>query len=522
MTSTGLQPKRGMILPSESSLTRRAMTGAGWLIAWRMVSRALGFLSTLVLARLLVPADFGLVAMATTFAGAMDSLSQLSVEDMLLRRVEDDTRLHDAAFTLQVARAVLTGGLIAAGAPIAAEWFHEPRLVPVLLVLGGLSAIGGFENIGLVAFRRQLRFDAQFRLSLIPRLLQVLATVGIAWEWHTYWALLAGMAVTRLARLVMTYVLHPYRPRFGLRGWRELAGFSGWLWATGLVRLVWDRYDQFLIGPVFGAASMGLFQVARAVAWLPVTELLSPASDVLLAGFSARQREGNRTTPASAPLGVAAMMLLTPLILIMSGGAGDVVRVMLGSSIGWQPAIPLVAIFALVCFPSPLFHVARAAMIARGLVRQEFVAMVFATGVRVGVIWFAVRGYSLSVVASAAVGCAILECGLFCIQLGRSGALGVRQVGGASFRLALAAAVTAIALWRTGLGWTAIRGEESLGVALDRLALLGLGAFGLFWGCLVLLWWAAKRPQGPERILVMLLNQGAFLLRARFKRILRA
>ncbi|MGC8477130.1 MAG: oligosaccharide flippase family protein [Acetobacteraceae bacterium] len=502
-------------MPAEPSLTRRAVMGAGWLVAWRMVSRALGFISTLVLARLLVPADFGLVAMATTFSGAIDSLSQFSVEDMLVRRVEDDTRLHDAAFTIQLGRAVLTGALIAAGAPFAADWFHEPRLVPVLLVLGGLSVVSGFENIGLVAFRRALRFDVQFRLSLIPRLLQVLTTVGVALEWRSYWALLAGMAVTRLARLIMTYLVHPYRPRLGLRGWRELAGFSGWLWAASLARLVWDRYDPFLIGPAFGAASLGVFQIAQAVAQLPVTELVAPASDVLLAGFSAGQREGSRAVAAPAPLGVAAVMLLTPIVLTLSAGAGDVVRIMLGGALRWSPAVPLVSLFSLTCLISPVGYVVRASMIARGLVRREFGAMICAAAVRVWLIWLAVQANSLPVVAGAAVACAVVETVLFCFQLGRAGALGIRQAGGSSVRLVLAAVVTAIALWRTGLGWVAVPGVPPLGAAMEHLTLLALAGSGLFVGGLGLLWWIAGRPEGAERILLRVMLQAIAPLRAR-------
>lgn len=500
---------------ADTSLARRALTGAGWLIGWRMISRTLGFLSTLVLARLLVPADFGLVAMATTFSGAIDSLSQFSVEDMLVRRVEDDTRLHDAAFTLQVMRGILTGGLIAASAPFAAEWFHEPRLVPVLLVLGALSAVAGFENIGLVAFRRQLRFDVQFRLSLIPRLLQVLTTVGIAWEWRSYWALLAGMAVTRLARLVMTYVVHPYRPRFGLGGWRELAGFSGWLWMASLARLVWDRFDAFLIGPAFGTASLGLYQIAQAVALLPVTELVVPASDVLLAGFSAGQREGNRTTIAPAPLGLAALILLTPIVLTMSSGANDVVRIMLGSSVRWAPAAPLVAVFSLICLISPMAYVARAAMIARGLVRQEFIVIACSAAVRVWVIWLAVRGHSLPAVAGAALGCAGVEVVLFCVQLGRFGALGLKQSRGATLRLALAATGTAILLRYGGIGWRTAHDIPSIVAAIDHLVVLGLTNSILIWGTLGLMWWVCGCPEGAERITMRALEQAAIKLRAR-------
>ncbi len=186
------------------SLMRRTVIGASWLVAWRMVTRLLGLVSTLVLARVLVPADFGLVAMATTFAVAVEALSQLGLQDALVRHPEGE-RLRDTAFTLQLGRAVATSLVVAVAAPGAAWWFAEPRLVPVLLILAATSLVSGAENIGIVAFRRDMRYDKQFLLLSGPRLLQVAVTIPLALWLHSYWALLAGIVVSRVARTVMTH-----------------------------------------------------------------------------------------------------------------------------------------------------------------------------------------------------------------------------------------------------------------------------------------------------------------------------
>jgi len=496
---------------TDTSIARRSLIGAGWMIAWRMVTRALGFVSTLVLARLLVPADFGLVAMATAFSGAVDALSQFGVEDMLIRRAEDDTRLHDAAFTLQAGRSVLTGGLIALGAPVAARWFAEPRLVPVLVVLGVLSGLAGFENIGMVAFRRDLRFDMQFRVSLIPRLLQVVATIAVAWLTRSYWALLAGMAVMRLVRLAMTYAVHPYRPRFSLAGWRELAEFSFWLWLASLARLVWDRFEPFVVGPKFGAASLGAYQIAGLVAVLPISEFVAPAADVLLAGFSLAQRDGNRATQDSVPLALALLLLLAPMGLAMSAGAGDVVRVLLGAK--WAVAGPLVSVFAFYCLWAPAGYVCRALLVATGKVRREFVVMAAVAAIKVVVIWEAVRTYGLVVVAGASVACSAIETLLFVAQIWPvRGPAGRRALGGL-VRVALGGLVAWGALEQTGVGWgspgmAAPSGNPAgIGVAVLHLILLGVVAVGACWGSVAALWFMAGRPQGPETLLTRVAGQ---------------
>ena len=87
-----------------ASVASRTVIGATWMIAWRMATRSLGLISTLVLARLLVPSDFGLVAIATTFAAAIDSLSELGLQAALVRQPDDDPSLYDTAFTMQAIR----------------------------------------------------------------------------------------------------------------------------------------------------------------------------------------------------------------------------------------------------------------------------------------------------------------------------------------------------------------------------------------------------------------------------------
>ena len=142
---------------ARGSLTRKTIIGGAWLLLWRIVSRSLGLVSTLVLARLLMPSDFGLVAMATAFSLGVEALSQLGLQEALVRRREQGLDLHHTAFTLQSCRAVTTGFVIASGAPAAAWWFGEPRLVTVLLMLAGLTVLNGAGECG---YRRVSPGDA--------------------------------------------------------------------------------------------------------------------------------------------------------------------------------------------------------------------------------------------------------------------------------------------------------------------------------------------------------------------------
>ena len=135
----------------------------------------------------------------------------------------------------------------------------------LVLALSLVTAVNGFSNIGIVEFSRELRFDVQFKIQLVPTLLQIVTTLGIAWLTRSYWALLAGLAVSRISRTVITYIIHPYRPRLSLHGWRQLIGFSFWLWLCTLRSLlaVWHLGVEGAVA----TAVYGLVLLALWLAW---------------------------------------------------------------------------------------------------------------------------------------------------------------------------------------------------------------------------------------------------------------
>jgi O-antigen/teichoic acid export membrane protein len=477
---------------------RRTVIGASWLVAWRMVTRLLGLVSTLVLARVLVPADFGLVAMATTFAVAVEALSQLGLQDALVRHPEGE-RLRDTAFTLQLGRAVATSLVVAVAAPGAAWWFAEPRLVPVLLILAATSLVSGAENIGIVAFRRDMRYDKQFLLLSGPRLLQVAVTIPLALWLHSYWALLAGIVVSRVARTVMTYVAHPYRPRLRLAGWRDLAGFSFWTWATSLAGLVWDRCDPFVLGPSLGAGRLGVYLLAVELAILPATELIIPAADALFAGFASAQRDGNSSTKLAPVVALALLMAILPLIITISCGSGYVVAALLGPK--WVEAQGLIAILAWQGTFSPFSYVVGVTLVANGRVRRNFIANVVVSVVKLGALVVATSlTKRLDIIAAVAAGCVACESSVFLLLLKGTGEVRLRDIAGGFARAMLATVITVLVLYELRLAWQPVV-MASL-PAFGHGLVIGVVTLATFVSVLLGAWYVAGKPEGPEARLI--------------------
>lgn len=274
------------------SLMRQAVRGFGWIVAWRMATRVLGMASTLVLVRLLAPADFGLMALASSFLEMIDAFSALGVEDAVVRAPTPCRRLYDTAFTMIWLRSVVMAAAIAVGAAPAAAFLEEPRLVPVILVTAALTLLSGFDNVRILDFRRDMRFDREFQFQLVPRIAGVVATIVAAVLLHNYWALVIGTAVLRIVRLPYSYMVNPFLPHPTLSAWRDLVGFSFWAWMVQVARLVRARVPIFVLGRVVGMASVGTFSIAGEIAGLPITELLLPMGRALFSADLETRRAG--------------------------------------------------------------------------------------------------------------------------------------------------------------------------------------------------------------------------------------
>ncbi len=487
------------------SITSRLIAGAGWNLAWRMISRSLGFLSILLLAQLLVPADIGIVALATSIAGAIDALSQLQVRDALVRLPDQKAELYDTAFTIQVGRGVVTGLLLAILSIFSDTLIGDDRVKAVLLIMAGIAIVSGGENIGLVALTRELNFRVQFLLQAAPRLLGFIVTTVLAFLLRNYWALVFGMIVSKVAYVALSYLASPHRPRFSLTGWRYLLHFSFWSWLVAIALAVWSRSDPFLIGPVVGASLLGIYMIAIEIAYLPLSELLEPACATLFPGFALAHREGN--APVSMGLTVATILTLgtVPFALALSACSGFIVTGLLGEK--WNAAQPVIAILTWVCVLSPFSYVGATALSAQGRVRQVAISSGITALIKVLVLLVARQSHELTVIAGATVGIVGAESFIFIYQLRAAGNSELRQLAMTAIRVGLSTAASAGILYFIPGTWSVVHMNRMEALFLGGL--IGLAAFALFSFILVALWFFTGKPAGAEQRAIQIFRDRA-------------
>jgi lipopolysaccharide exporter len=324
------------------------------MIGLRLAFRSIGFVSTLILVRLLQPADFGLVGLATAIFAVFDMMTDMSMETALVRLVDMDRNFMDTAWTMNICRGVVVGALVALTAGITADWMQDDRVKPILYTLAVVFVLQGFGNIGVVHFRRNMKFNKIFELQLYAKLASFAVTIVGAFLYHSYWALVAGIAVSRLFGVCYSYVIQSYRPRFSLAAWDDLLHFSKWFMATNLLQMIESYTATLMFSRIGGPTAVGLYQLSWQVGSLPTGEIAAPIRDPIYAAYA--KMLGNLKAMRRNFLdGLALMSLVVcPLSVGIALCADLACRLLLGPK--WAAATDLIRLCAFYALFDALGH----------------------------------------------------------------------------------------------------------------------------------------------------------------------
>ena len=169
---------------ARASLGRSMAAGAGWMVLMRLADRGVGLVSLAILARLLLPEDFGLVALAVSIIALVDMFGQFGADVALIQNQHAERRHYDSAWTLNLATAMTMSLVLAVVAKPAAAFFAEPRVEGIVYWLAVANVIGACANIGIVDFRKRLEFRKEFAYLFSARVLSTAVTLVLAWQWR--------------------------------------------------------------------------------------------------------------------------------------------------------------------------------------------------------------------------------------------------------------------------------------------------------------------------------------------------
>jgi O-antigen/teichoic acid export membrane protein len=326
-------------------LRRRMAAGAAWMIFFRGATRLLGVISTVILARLLVPEDFGLMAVATAIVAGLELMSAFSFDIALIQH-QDSTRSHyDTAWTITILFSVATALLLVVLAGPGAAFYEDGRLETIMYVLAAGTVVEGFQNVGIVAFRKDMDFRKEFLFQVGKKLISFAVTLPLAFLWRDYWALVIGLVAGKLGGTLLSFAVHPYRPRFALSAHVELFRFSRWLVLNNLLGFLRHRAPDFIVGKLAGPGPLGLFTLSYELAQLPTTELVAPINRAVYPAYARISSDLSRLQHSYLEVvGMIAFFAL-PAAAGIAVIAEPLVTVVLGPR--WLDAVPLIQVLGL-------------------------------------------------------------------------------------------------------------------------------------------------------------------------------
>lgn len=323
-----------------------------WIVWSRGAVQAVSFLSTLMVARFLNPADYGLMALAASWTYIITLAAELGLGAAIVQFRDLDADEINACFWLIMGTAALGYLALYAGAPAIAAWFGSPLLSDVLRVVAFNLPLVAVRRVPENLLRKRLALDKISQAETISALVTVPVVLGMAWSGAGVWALVAGTLVMSFVQNALSFWFAGWWPGFrtGSRRLRELLRYSLATLGSGVGWATYAQADAFVLGKVSGDVVLGFYSMAKQLANAPV-EKVSVVAMQLAWPIMARLQTDRAAMRAYFLRGLRLVAcLMVPLCIGTALVAGDLVRVALGHK--WTPTVPVLQVLCL----SALIH----------------------------------------------------------------------------------------------------------------------------------------------------------------------
>ncbi len=471
------------------------------MVAARLAERLLGLFSTVILARLLAPSDFGLVAMAMVFVAAADVLGAFGLDWALVRQPAIEERHLNTSWTIRTALGALSLVMLVALAIPIARFYDEPRIAGMVVVLGLSLLIGAMENPGVVMYRREMNFTKEFQIRTIAKLTGALVAIGMAVLFRSYWALLLGTLAGRSAATLASYLMHPHRPRATLSARRDLLGFSLWLWISNLLSFLRVRGVQLILGRMVGSRDLGLFAISLELSELASTELAAPVNRALFSAYATRGSDPAAVGRVYLEAAPVIWLLTLPAVIGIYLAAPQLVTMLLGPQ--WLDAIPLIRILAIGGAFSLISKGTIQVYWAINRARLETFVEAFWVTCLLTMVVVLTRRFGVEGAAIAVLVTSLLLVPVNLVLLQRFAGVPVRQIAARSWRILLACGAMYLVVSAVAADWTP---AGTLGALTQFVAMAGLG--GIVYGTVLFgSWQLLGRPAGPESAILRIAKE---------------
>lgn len=360
-----------MATTTSPGLGSRTLRGMAWAYGSYVGLRLTTVVTTAILARLLTPKDFGVVAVAVTFMAFLEMIQGLGVSQAIVIAPEEQLADQaDTGFTVSVAIGAALAIVAAALGPTVASFFHQPRLATVMPVLGSTFFILGLSSTHYALAMRKIDFRSRTIAELADAGVRGVVGIGLALAGAGVWSLIIGYVAGNIALTGLLWWLVPWRPRHlrSLRHIRKLLSFGGYVTGIGVMAAFLAQFDNLVVGRVLGVRQLGFYSIATRIPSLFILNVAIVAGQVLFPAFSALDSEGLRRGVITCFRYIATVVFpLTAFLIVL---AEPITIAIFGPR--WHGAVGAAQVLCLWAVMSPISMVCGNAFMSRGRARLLF------------------------------------------------------------------------------------------------------------------------------------------------------
>lgn len=336
------------------SLKKQALSGVFWSSLQLFGTQGIGLVVSIILARLLLPAEFGLIAMLGIFLGLAATLINSGLTTSLIRTENLDEEDYSTVFFFNLGVSCFLYGLIVLLAPYIASFYNQPVLTPVVRVYSITFVINAFSAIQVTRLNKCMDFKTQLKVS-IPSLV-IGCTVGVTMAYMGYgvWSLVWSAVIQSFASAVQLWYFAKWKPLwvFNIEKFKFHFHYGIKLMFSGILDILFTNAYTIIIGKFFAPAQVGFYNRAESLQMFPVSAINSIIGKVTFPLFATIQNDDERLKMVYKKIMQMVLFLVTPTLVLMAVVAEPLFRLLLTEK--WLPAVPY---FQILCFNGILYPI---------------------------------------------------------------------------------------------------------------------------------------------------------------------
>lgn len=368
-----------------SELKHKVAAGVAWSISEKIGSMLLQMAVSIIVARLLMPEDFGVMALLTFFTSIALVIVDSGFSQTLIRKKEPTEQDFGSVFIFNLGMSALLYVLLTAVAPFVADFYGEPSIAdiaPVLFLLLPVSALSTIQNTILT---REFRFGLLSRATFASSLAGGLAAIFMALAGCGVWSLVGQRLATAAAKSLILWACSKWRPsrHFSMESVREMSPFSFRLLGTDLIASVYNNIAQMFIGKIYSTDTLGFFNQAQKFKDLPVTSTMQSVQSVTYPALSKIKDNPAKLAESYRQVLMTVAFMMFPMMAGLIAVADDMFALLLGDK--WMPTVPYLRILCLTGIFAPLatmaYNILKVQSDGRIILRMEIVKKLIMTAV---------------------------------------------------------------------------------------------------------------------------------------------